>query len=170
MGQGRLPSFILAPSRTPAPPGRGGRDPARAPRSSARSLTFRTCETTAASAWSKSPDNTRSARAWSCYLYALKLRIRLVPRGLGGGSPAGAFARRVVVGRAVVASGPYDTLAALPVRLYGGANPHRRLPPPPLSLGADLRGVSGQTYEALLRTSKNSCSTHFVSKGKKRKG
>src|SRR3712207_3293578 len=39
--------------------------------SSALSLTFRTCETTAASARASSPDNTRSARAWSWSLTPL---------------------------------------------------------------------------------------------------
>jgi hypothetical protein len=43
---------------------------------------------------------------------------------------------------------PHDTLAALPVCLPGGANPHPRLPPPPWSLGADIRRL----FEANIRS------------------
>jgi hypothetical protein len=112
------------------------------PRSSRfpRSPTLRTCDTTATSIRSSSPDNTRSAKAWKLVLDALELRVRLALGGHGGGPPAGTFARRVA-GRAVVAFGPHDAPAALPVRLYGGAEPQQRLPPLASSLGKNQRSI-----------------------------
>src|SRR5215208_5524271 len=48
-------------------------------------------------------------------------------------------------GRAVVACGPHDALAALPVRFYSRAESHERLPPLAPSLGTDQRSIWGST-------------------------
>src|SRR5829696_420549 len=130
-----------------SPARRGTLAPARAARSSVRSLTFRTCKTTVLTVRSSSPDNMRSARAsnrsftsLSCALgllfAALEAPFRRAPAPIGS-APSSSRLRL-----------PRCPCTAPRLALWRG-RPSPATTPSPLSLSVDIRGLWGQIHEPL---------------------